>query len=200
MNSAGLNDKVTTARSILRWSLAGICLPLTLLAVTLEELRTVEKLNSRKFAGYFKDFDYSFHEEIQQPEVFLETRSGDCDDYAILADMVLRERGFTTRLITVRMPGLVPHVVCYVMEDKVYLDYNNRIYLTRTEKADPDLRDIARKVAKSFEANWTSVSEFKYVDGLKELVQTISKTDAYAGKKGEEKKGAVSDKKITIDF
>lgn len=161
---------------------------------------TAEKLTCRKFAGYFKDFDYNFHAEIQPPEIFLATQAGDCDDYAILADLVLREHGFTTKLVTVRMPGLVPHVVCYVLEEKVYLDYNNRIYLTRTEKADPDLRDIARKVAKSFEANWTSVSEFKYHDGLKELVQTISKTDAYASKKEDKKDVASGKKKITIDF
>jgi len=106
----------------------------------------------------------------------------------------------------VRMPGLLTHVVCYVVEEKVYLDFNNRVYLSRTERSDPDLRSIAQKVARSFEANWTSVSEFTYRDGVKQLVQTVSKTDTYtvesedkkvsAGKPAE----APAKKKIVIDF
>ncbi len=177
-----------------------VFLPLTLLAVTLEDLLTAEKMTPRKFAAYFKDFEYKFHADIQPPEVFLETKNGDCDDYSILADMVLRKHGFTTRLISVRMPGLLTHVVCYVTEEKVYLDFNNRVYLSRTEKAGPELREIAQKVARSFEANWTSVSEFTYHDGVKELVQTISKTDAYAGKEEDKKPAAPDRKKIIIDF
>ncbi len=177
-----------------------VCLPLTLLAVTLDELLTAEKMTPRKFAGYFKDFEYKFHADIQPPEVFLETKNGDCDDYALLADRVLRKHGFTTRLVSIRMPGLLTHVVCYVAEEKVYLDFNNRVYLSRTEKSDPDLRAIAQKVARSFEANWTSVSEFTYRDGVKELVQTVSKTDAYADKEEDKRPVTPDKKKIIIDF
>jgi len=208
------NQKWTAFRGDLPW-LAGVlfarpawlwrtlllvCLPLTLLAVTLDELLTAEKMTPRKFAGYFKDFEYKFHADIQPSEVFLETKNGDCDDYSILADTVLRKHGFTTKLVSVRMPGLLTHVVCYVAEEKVYLDFNNRVYLSRTEKADPDLRAIAQKVARSFEANWTSVSEFTYRDGVKELVQTISKTGAYTGKEDEKKTAVPEKKKIIIDF
>ena len=186
-----------------RWwwrTLLLLCLPLTLLAVTLDELLTTEKMTPKKFASYFKDFEYKFHAEIQPVQVFLETRNGDCDDYALLADNVLRKHGFTTKLVSIRMPGLLTHVVCYVVEEKVYLDFNNRVYLSRTEKAGPDLREIAQKVARSFEANWTSVSEFTYRDGVKELVQTISKTDAYAGKEEGKPAAEAPKKKIVIDF
>lgn len=179
-----------------------VCLPLSLLSVTLDELMNAEKMTPKKFASYFKDFEYKFHADVQPAEVFLETRNGDCDDYALLADKVLRKHGFTTRLVSIRMPGLLTHVVCYVVEEKVYLDFNNRVYLSRTERSDPDLREIAQKVAKSFEANWTSVSEFTYRDGVKELVQTISKTDVYAGKEEGKKAEAAAPakKKIVIDF
>jgi len=182
------------------------CLPLTILAVTLEELLIEEKMTPRRFAAYFKDFDYKFHADIQPPEVFLQTQAGDCDDYSLLADKVLRKHGFTTKLVAVRMPGLLTHVVCYVVEEKVYLDFNNRVYLSRTERSDADLRTIAQKVARSFEANWTSVSEFTYQDGAKRLVQTVAKTDTYA-EKAEEKPdaagkpaGGSAKKKIIIDF
>lgn len=177
-----------------------VCLPLTLLAVTLDELLNTEKMTPRKFASYFKDFEYKLHSEIQPVEVFLETQSGDCDDYAILADRVLRKHGFTTKLVAIRMPGLVTHVVCYVVEEKVYLDFNNRVYLSRTERSDPDLRSIAQKVARSFEANWTSVSEFTYRDGVKEMVKTVSKTDVYVEEKETKKPEASGAKKIIIDF
>lgn len=167
---------------------------------------TEEKMSPRKFAAYFKDFDYKFHSDIQPAEVFLETQTGDCDDYSILADKVLRKHGFTTKLVSVRMPGLLTHVVCYVVEEKVYLDFNNRVYLSRTERSDPDLRSIAQKVARSFEANWTSVSEFTYRDGVKQLVQTVSKTDTYTAESEDKKVSAgkpaeaPAKKKIVIDF
>lgn len=186
-----------------RWgwrSLLLCLLPLSLLAVTLDELLNTEKMTPRKFASYFKDFEYKFHEEIQNPDVFLSTKSGDCDDYAIMADRVLRKHGFKTRLISIRMPGLLTHVVCYVDDEKLYLDFNNRVYLSRTEKADPDLRDIAKKVAKSFEANWTSVSEFTYREGAKELIKTISKTDVYTEKDEPKQESDSPRKKIVIDF
>jgi soluble cytochrome b562 len=182
-------------RTLLLW-----LLPLSLFAVTLDELLKTESMNPRKFAAYFKDFEYKFHSEIQNPEVFLSTKSGDCDDYAILADTVLRKHGFKTRLISVRMPGLLTHVVCYVEEDKLYLDFNNRVYLSRTQKSDPDLREIAKKVAKSFEANWTSVSEFTYRDGAKELIKTVSKTDAYGEVEEPKKENVAPAKRIVIDF
>ena len=134
--------------------------------------------DSRSFASSFADFSYKFHEEIQTPEVFLATQNGDCDDYATLADLILREKGYTTRLMAVRMPGLT-HVVCYVAETKCYLDFNNRTYLVRTVSSGGSLQDVARKVAKSFEANWTSASEFTYGNGVKRLVTTITKTQPY---------------------
>lgn len=174
--------------------------PSVLPAVTLDELLNTEKMTPKKFASYFKRFEYKFHAEIQDPKVFLETESGDCDDYATLADKVLRKHGYKTRLISIRMAGLLTHVVCYVEGEGLYLDFNNRVYFSRTEKCDPDLRSIAEKVAKSFEANWTSVSEFTYQEGAKLLIKTVSKTDEYM-EKGEEKPSAPAPKhKIIIDF
>ncbi|MEK7677860.1 MAG: transglutaminase domain-containing protein [Verrucomicrobiota bacterium] len=158
---------------LLLWLFTG-CLA----GVTLEDLRRDVKLTPRSFARYFADFSYKFHEEIQTPEVFLATQNGDCDDYATLADLILREKGYTTRLMAVRMPGLT-HVVCYVAETKCYLDFNNRTYLVRTVSSGGSLQDVARKVAKSFEANWTSASEFTYGNGVKRLVTTITKTQPY---------------------
>lgn len=166
--------------------------PAPLPAVTLEELRSAEKLTPKKFAGYFSDFKYEYLDEIQPPAKFLARQSGDCDDYAILADLVLRGHGYQTRLVHVRMIGLVAHAVCYVTEDKLYLDYNNRVYVIKTQRCGPELRDIAGKVADSFEANWTSVSEFVYVNGLKRIVQTVPKVAAERSTKPE--------KKIVIDF
>ena len=138
-------------------------------AVTMEELRNDTKLTPARFARYFANFKYQFHDEVQDPQTFLTTRTGDCDDYATLAAEVLSARGYKTRLITVRMPS-VNHVVCYVEETRCYLDFNNRTYLIRTVSSDGSLTDIARKVAKSFDSKWTSVSEFTFADQIKRLV------------------------------
>ncbi len=142
-------------------------------ALTLEDLERDSKLTPSRFARYFADFNYCFHAEVQRPEVFLATQSGDCDDYAILAAQVLHAKGYTTRLISVRMPGLI-HVVCYVAETKCYLDFNNRVYLKRTVGSDGSLPDIARKVAKSFDTHWASAAEFTYDHEVKRLVTTVA--------------------------
>ena len=168
-----------------RLPLPALCLALSIgwigwaaAPVTLERLRADKHLTPRKFASHFSDFRYVLHDEVQSPEVFLATRAGDCDDYAVLADMVLRERRYQTRLVSVRMSGLLTHAVCYVNEAGLYLDFNNRGYLIRTQRCGPDLREIAAKVAQSLDAHWTSASEFTYTDGVKHLVATVVKTDA----------------------
>ncbi|MHB8523928.1 MAG: transglutaminase-like domain-containing protein [Limisphaerales bacterium] len=145
-----------------------------LLGVTLEDLRRDSKLTPQRFARYFADFQFKYHTEVQAPEVFLASESGDCDDYATLAAMVLSEKGYTTRLVTVRMPGVV-HVVCYVAETGCYLDYNNREFLIRTVGTNGSLADIARKVAWSFGGSWTSASEFTFQDGVKRTVTTVAR-------------------------
>lgn len=148
-------------------------------AVSLEELREDDRLTPERFARYFRNFDYVYGNAIQSPDVFLFTEAGDCDDFATLADMVLTEKGYSTRLISVRMPGL-NHVVCYIAESKGYIDFNNRGFLfRRTVKCRDSLEAIASKVARSFQADWTSVSEFTYRDRSKYLVKTVVKASKY---------------------
>ena len=146
---------------------AAICFfPVALPAVTLDDLRADAKLTPRRFARYFADFQFRAAGEVQAPENFLATASGDCDDYATLAADVLAEKGYTTRLISVRMPHTT-HVVCYVAETHCYLDYNQRAFLIRTVPSDGTLPRVARQVARSFAADWTAATEFTYRDGLK---------------------------------
>jgi hypothetical protein len=144
-------------------------------SLTLEEIRQMPELTPRKFAALFSNFEFKFRAEIQSPEVFLATESGDCDDYATLAAEVLRDRGYTPRLVTVRMPKLV-HVVCYIEETRSYLDYNNRGFFMRTVSCGGTLEEIARKVAKASDLPWTSASEFTYEAGMKRLVKTVTPT------------------------
>jgi hypothetical protein len=141
-------------------------------ALTLDDIRKIPNLTPQKFAGLFSDFEFRFRSEVQAPEVFLATESGDCDDYATLAAAVLRERGYTPRLITVRMPRLV-HVICYIEETKSYLDYNNRSFFSRTVSCGGTIEEIAKKVAKSSNLPWSSASEFTFEDGVKRLVKTV---------------------------
>ena len=56
-------------------------------------------MNPKKFAALFVDFEWDVHPfDVQDPEQFLATRTGDCIDYAVLADYVLKRNGFGTRL------------------------------------------------------------------------------------------------------
>lgn len=156
----------------------GIAAPLDLDAVTLKELMEASGLNAKKFASHFGDFAYEFNGPIQPAQTFLARERGDCDDYAVLADFVLKKHGFDTRLIHIRLAGRVAHAVCYVNENKAYLDYNNRNVFFTLTRSGPDIRDIATKVARSLEANWTSASEFSYSYDTrrKTMIATVSQT------------------------
>jgi hypothetical protein len=147
---------------------------------TLKELETEPQLSPRQFANLFSDFSFGYRPYVQPVEVFLRDRDGDCDDYAILADHVLSLKGNRTRIIRVDMAGTdIAHAVCYVTENKAYLDYNNRKYSITLERAGPTLRQIAAKVADSFEKNWTTATEytFSYSNYRKVTRYTVVKTD-----------------------
>jgi hypothetical protein len=153
--------------------------PVRLDALAMADFINDPKLTPKRFAAQFEDFEYEFHPEVQRPDVFLGERRGDCDDYAILADYVLRRKNFGTRLVRVSLVGRIAHDVCYVVQSKAYLDYNNRKYASTLEGSGRRLRQIANEVADSFHANWTSASEYSYDYGTeKKLIgQTVVKTD-----------------------
>ncbi len=165
-------------RAALAW-LAGCAAVAGRAEVTLEKLLNDPKLTPKRFANHFEDFDYEYHVHVQTAERFLRSKAGDCDDYAVLADHVLKQKGFRTRLIHVRMVGMPAHAVCYVAESKAYLDYNNRKYTVNLEKSGATLRDIANKVSEAAQANWTSVTEFtySYAEDRKKMGITVVKTE-----------------------
>jgi hypothetical protein len=138
-------------------------------ALTLDELRNLPNLTPKKFARQFSEFRYEYGVEVQSPSNFLAREAGDCDDFALVASIIFSEKGYHPRMFLVRMRNLA-HVVCYFPETHSYIDYNDRSYLFATTSSDGTMRDIAKKVAKSLDLEWTSVAEFNFVDGLKELV------------------------------
>ena len=84
----------------------------------------------------------------------------------------LEKRATPPRLIAVRMPG-VTHVVCFIEEAGAYLDYNCRGSVNRIIACDRTIEAIAASVAASYNAKWSSASEFTYGSGLKTLVATV---------------------------
>lgn len=174
-------------RAILRALACALLLaPLPALALkpsdrfNLSDLENDTTLDPGRFANLFEEFAFEYNPYVQPPESFLRNRSGDCDDYAILADYILTRRLFKTRLIKVELVGTrISHVVCYVQDKKVYLDYNNRIYFRNLERSGARIRQIAEKVAETFGNNWTSATEyiFSYAEGRSRAVRTVLKTD-----------------------
>lgn len=140
-------------------------------AVTLEQLQREAELTPESFARHFANFEFVYRADVQEPGRFLASRSGDCDDYAVLAAKVLKQKGYTPRLVAVRMPGLV-HVVCYIEETQSYLDYNYRSS-SQAIACGPELGTIAAEVAKSYQSRWSSASEFTFEGGAKRLVATV---------------------------
>lgn len=162
---------------LLTASLAG-ALP-TLRGFTMNDLLSDANMTPKRFAGRFGDFEFEYNLRVQNPDVFLSTQKGDCADYAILGDFVLRQKKFETRLIRVVLVGSLAHDVCYVFQVKAYLDYNNRTYFSKLQHSNRSIREIADKVADSFQANWTSASvyTYNYTEDIKHLTLTVVKTD-----------------------
>jgi len=140
-------------------------------SLTLEELREDADLTPERLLRYFSDFKFKLGEQVQASDAFLSSKAGDCDDFATLAATVLREKGYTPRLIVVFMERQV-HVVCYIVETKSYLDYNNRKLSSPSVPSDGTLADIAQKVARAFHAAWTCASEFAYKNGIRQTLWT----------------------------
>lgn len=154
--------------------LPGLLLPLLTASagVTLEDFRAMPKLTPSQFARHFKDFKFEPHRDVQPAESFLAAGAGDADDFAILAARILGEKGYTPRLISVRLPR-VTHVVCYIEETGSYLDYSCRSHWLPMVRSGAGLDEIAAKVARSYGVPWSSASEFIYEDGVKRLVKTV---------------------------
>ncbi len=137
-------------------------------------------MTPRHFGNLFGDFRYEYCPYVLPVDEFLADRIGDCDDYALLADYILSQKGYRTRFVQVSLVGSdIAHAICYVAENKAYLDYNNRKYEVNLERSGPTLREIATKVADSFEKNWTSATEytFSYATNRKTSRFTVVKTD-----------------------
>ena len=170
-------------RKLCAAGIAGLLTVVQLDALTRSELLNDTKMTPKRFASLFEDFKFELHMlDVQNPDEFLATRRGDCIDYAVLADQVLKRRGYETRLIRVVMVGKdMGHAVCYVTESRAYLDYNRK-YVLNLERSGRTLREIATKVADSFDANWTFASEFAfdYETYVKRILLTVVKTDAPA--------------------
>ncbi len=147
-------------------------------AMSYEHLRRDPDLTPRKFSRQFADFQYELLDHVQPADMFLRRKRGDCDDHASLADDVLTHKGFETRLVHVRLVGLTSHAVCYVTEDRAYIDYNNRNVFFTLTRSRPGLRDIADKVARSLNANWTAAFEyeFSYEDPRKRITAKVVRT------------------------
>jgi hypothetical protein len=98
-----------------------------------------------------------------------------------MADYVLKRIGYGTRLIRVEMVGLnMGHAICYVTENRAYLDYNRRTYFIKLKHSGPTIREIANNVADSFNANWTFAQEFNfggYNTYAMRTIFTVVKTD-----------------------
>jgi hypothetical protein len=162
------------ARAIFVAVLFAIALVPSANALTMRQLKSMPNMTPDKLARCFADFEFKFHEEVQDHDVFLRTKSGDCDDFATVAAEVLERDGYTPRMIAIRMKGET-HVICYIDETQSYLDYNTRKDKSPLVPCSPDITEIAHKVAESFGRDWVATYEFTYNDDqkVKRLVNNI---------------------------
>lgn len=118
------------------------------------------------------NFEFELNSQRQEPESFLRRRRGDCDDFASLANQLLTERGYKTKLVVVMMDQQ-SHVVCYVPEAHGFLDFNHRADVRPVVACEGTLKDIANRVAKDFRSRWQLASEFRYEKGSPIYIQNV---------------------------
>jgi hypothetical protein len=127
----------------------------------LGDLAKQPDLTPEKLIRYCAGFAFELNAEPQDPDLFLQRKRGDCDDFATLVSQVLSGRGYKTKLVVVMMQQQT-HVVCYVSEVHGFLDFNHRRDPHPIVASDGSLEDIAEKVAADFHGRWHMASEFKY--------------------------------------
>ena len=98
-------------------------------------------------------------------------------DYSILADILLKPKGYGTRLVAVRMAAADAYSICFVPEESGCLRYQPDKGSLQVISSGPTIREMATHIAQSLSENWTSASEFIYTNGTKLLVATVVKTD-----------------------
>jgi hypothetical protein len=158
--------------SLLLGALLVIVLPGRVRASGLEDLRRDTDLTPGRLIRFFADFSYELSERVQDGETFLQRKRGDCDDFAKLADKLLTERGYKTKLVVVMMEKQT-HVVCFVQAACGYLDFNRRAEADPIVLSNGTLEDIANKVSANFRSKWWMVSEVKFRDSTPVFVDSV---------------------------
>lgn len=98
-------------------------------------------------------------------------------DYPTLADKILKPQGYQTKLIAVRLAATGYYVVCYVPEEKVFIDYDEEKNDFNLQPSAGTIREIATSASSLLSENWTSASEFVMANNIKKVVATVVKTD-----------------------
>ncbi|MCF7762169.1 MAG: fibronectin type III domain-containing protein [Verrucomicrobia bacterium] len=97
------------------------------------------------------------------------------DSVPVLADQVLRKKGFTTHLVVVRMAGGSGREFCHVAGPESYIDYDERSAIVSVGSSGGSIRDVASRFASRLGMDWTSASQFVYVDGARKILATVEK-------------------------
>jgi len=117
-------------------------------------------------------------------------------DYMVLADSVLSGQGCPSRLLFVRMPGILSEDVCYVTAQGSYISYDTTNQAFGLASSGPAIRQIAITLSASLGQNWTSASEFSYSNGVSSILATVVEAEPA----GSDPVAGASTPSILIDF
>ena len=94
-------------------------------------------------------------------------------DYMVLGDAVLSSQGYPSRLLLIRMPGVMGDDVCYVSPQSSFIFYDSTNRAFAMEPSGSTIRQIASTFSDSLGQNWTSASEFAYSNGVSTILATV---------------------------
>jgi hypothetical protein len=140
-----------------RGAFLGFILVLVLVGISLaEDLRVPAAVNSPRalsawLAGNFR-YELKLTDAWQTPQETIALRKGDCDDFALLAQAVLKRAGIKSDVVILKFKGLsVMHALCIWKDSDGLYSFFSNFEMYRTGKADirqaiskfyPDVEDV----------------------------------------------------------
>lgn len=129
-----------------------------------EAIRTPEQI----VTWFSSDFQYQLKipDRPQSPGETVELKSGDCDDFAVLASAILARSGIRSDVLIIKCRGLnIKHAICIWRDRDGTYDFISNSELNRTSRT-----DIVSAVAK-FYPDWEEITSS---NEKREYIETIA--------------------------
>jgi hypothetical protein len=111
-------------------------------------------------------YEYSIGDGWEAPEKIIKLKKGDCDDFAVLAQAILKEIGIKSDVVVLKFKGLsIAHAICVWKDAAGNISFisNQKLYQT----AEPDVRQAILKYYPDLETIIYTDKDMRYTRFVK---------------------------------